>query len=145
MSCFGKKKEYNQFIDEYNDLFNSSDGKKKLNIDRFLLRLYIKHQKLRAMYDSLTTCEGVNAKEEFKLMFKREYQNTEDLKLITNLAEQVSQKMNNLKPHEDVKEGVSFVSLINIVEISRGIEINRGVKLYEFYNMYQTELTKWNK
>lgn len=145
LSCFKRKSDYPVFIQQYNELFNSGDGNKKLNVDRFLLKLYIKHQKLRAMYDSLTTCEAENARAEFKLMFGIDYGSTDDLKLITDLAEQVNQKMGGLKPHETAKEGIPFIKLVHIVEISRGISIDRKIKLYEFYGMYQAEMEKWNK
>lgn len=145
LSCFDRKSDYPEFITQYNELFNAGDGKKKLNIDRFLLKLYIKHQKLRAMYDSLTTCDAPNARGEFELMFGMKYKSTDDLKLITDLAEQINQKMGGLKPHEAAKEGVSFIELIRIVETSRGINIDRNIKLYEFYGMYQAEMEKWNK
>jgi len=147
LSCFGfsKKKKLTEFTNEYNELFNAGDGRKQLNVDRFLLKLYIKHQKLRAMYDSLTTCDAENARAEFKLMFKKEYESTDDLKRITDLAEQLDSKMGGLKKPEQLKEGISFNKLVIIVETSRGINIDRKTRLYEFYKMYEAEMEKWNK
>ena len=95
------------------------------------------------MYDSLTTCDALNARGEFKKMFGKDYESIEDLKLITNLAEQIGDKLKNaVSPIK--KEGVTFVDLIGMVEMSRNIPIDRKIKLFEFYKMYQTELKKWN-
>jgi aldehyde:ferredoxin oxidoreductase len=149
LSCFGffKNTNYRDFISEYNELFNSGSGKKQFNSERFSLTLYLKHQKLRAMYDALTVCDAENSRKEFKAMFGKEYESTDDLKLITNLAEQINQKLEALNPKESdksTKEGISFNKLVTIVELSRGINIDRKIKLYEFYGMYETELEKWN-
>ena len=142
MSCF-KEGEHDAFLKEYNELFNSAESTKALNSERFLLKLQVKHMLLKAMYDSLTTCEAVNARDEFKLMFRKDYEDIEDLKLITNLAEQLGGKMKGMTTPKAKGEGMSFIDVLQLVEISRNIQINRQLILFEFYKMYKTELKKW--
>jgi hypothetical protein len=125
-------------------MFNSGGDAKQLGTDRHLFKLYLKHTKLRAMYDSLTTCVGENAVAEFKEIFGHEFKSIDDLKLLTGEAERVNDKMKILSvPNK--KEGISFSKLINIVEVSRGITIDRNIKLFQFKDMYDTEIEKWNK
>ena len=142
MSCF-KEGEHDAFLKEYNELFNSQESTKALNSERFLSKLQVKHLKLRAMYDSLTTCDAPNARAEFKLMFRKDYEDIEDLKLITNLAEQLGGKMKGMATPKAKGEGMSFVEVVQAVELSRNIPIDRQIKLFEFHTMYKTELKKW--
>ena len=147
LSCFGRNKEkkYTQFINEYNELFNSGSGVKKFNTDKLLLRWYVKHMKLRAMYDALTTCEAENSKAEFKKMFHKEFETIDDLKLVTDEANRLNDKMKILKPDEVKKDGISFSRLILIIEDSRGIPISMETKLFQFKEMYDIEIEKQNK
>lgn len=146
LSCFGRdeNKKYLEFIKEYNEMFNSGSDIKQFDTDKFLLRLYTKHLKLRIMYDSLTTCVGENSVKEFKEMFGHEFGDIDDLKLLTGEAERVNDKMKILSV-SNKKEGISFSKLVNIVEVSRGITIGRNIKLFQFKDMYDTEIEKWNK
>ena len=103
----------------------------------------MKFQKLRAMYVSLTTCDAKNSKKEFIELFGVEYKSENDLKFITETAKQLDDKIKILIPKENKKnKGLSFVKTVIIVEESRKIPINRNIKLYEFYEMYKTELEK---
>jgi hypothetical protein len=149
LSCFGrnKAKKYIQFINEYNELFNSGSGVKEFNTDKLLLRWYTKLLKLNAMYNALTTCEAENSKAEFKNMFNKDFESIDDLNLITAESNRFNDKIEILKPLKPLKstnDGIPFVKLVRIVEISRSINIDREIKLYEFYGMYKTELEKWN-
>ena len=145
LSCFGifnRNKKHLQFTHEYNELFNSGSDKKHFNAKKFLLKLYIKHQKLRAMYDALTTCEAVNSNAEFKLMFGKEFKTINDLKLVTNEANRINDKMGVLNQPQEKGNDISFSQLVIMIETSRNIPINRNIKLYEFYEMYKNELSK---
>ena len=147
MSCFGRNKEkrYTQFIKEYNELFNSDSGVKKFNTDKLLLRWYTKHLKLRAMYDALTSCDAENSKVEFNKIFHKEFESIDDLKLLTDEANRLNDKMKIFKPVEDKKDGISFSKLILIIEDSRGIPISDNTKLFKFKEMYDIEIEKQNK
>jgi len=147
LSCFiiNRQQRFKDFIIEYNQLFNRGDDLKKLNSNRFLLKLYVKHLKLRAMYDALTNCEAENSKAEFKLMFKKEFETVDDLKLITNEADRLNDKMGMLNMPNYKKDGLSFSQLVIVVETSRGVNISRDTRLFEFYKMYEIELEKWHK
>jgi len=142
LSCFGRnsKNKHSEFIREYNELFNSGMDNKKFNTDIFLLKLYTKHLKLRIMYDSLTTCEAENSAKEFKEIFGHDFESVNDLKLLTDEAQRINDKMTILND-----KGISFSKLINIVENSRGIPIDRNTKLFQFKEIYDIELEKWNK
>lgn len=142
LSCF-KEGEHDAFLKEYNELFNSQESTKALNSERFLSKMQVKHMKLRAMYDSLTTCDALNARAEFKNMFGKDYESIEDLKLIINLAAQLGDKIQGMGVPQQQKEGMSFVEVVQAVELSRNIPIDRQIKLFEFHTMYKTELKKW--
>lgn len=145
LSCFGRnqKQKHSEFIKEYNELFNSNSDDKQFDSRKTLLRLFVKFQKLRAMYSALTTCEAENSKKEFKTMFGKEFETIDDLKFITETAKQLDDKIKILTPKDEpTKKGLSFVKTVIVVEESRKIPINRKIKLYEFYEMYKTELEK---
>jgi hypothetical protein len=147
LSCFGEDEEtkFEVFIKEYNALFNSSSDVKKLNTDKLLLRWYTKHLKLRAMYDALSSCDAVNSRIEFKKIFHKDYEDIEDLKLLTDEATRLNDKMTIVKAPESKKGGISFVRLVLMIEDSRGKPIDRKIKLYEFKEMYDIEIEKQNK
>lgn len=147
LSCFGRKakQKHLEFIKEYNEMFNSGSDNKQFDNAKFLLKLYTKHLKLRVMYHSLTTCAGENSAKEFKEIFGHEFKSIDDLKLLTDEAQRINDKMTILNAPKKDDKGVSFSKLINIVETSRGIPIDRNIKLFQFKEMYDTELEKWNK
>lgn len=147
LSCFGRnsKKKYSEFILEYNNLFNSGNDKTKFNNSISLIKMYTRHLKLRAMYDALTTCEAENSKAEFKKMFGKDFESLDDLKIVTDKASQLNDKMGMLANVKESKDGVSFVKLIIIIEDSRGKPISRSTKLYEFKEMYDIEIEKQGK
>jgi len=147
LSCFGfnSKKKNLEFIKEYNNLFNSKDDLSQLNANRFLLKLYVKHLKLRAMYRALIHCDAKNSKAEFKKLFNKDFEAVEDLDLIVNEAARLNDKMGMLKTPISNKDGISFSQLVIIVETSRGVNISRATKLFEFYKMFKIELEKWHK
>jgi len=146
LSCFGrnKKKKFKQFVLEYNSLFNHKTNKKEFFSDIYNFRLYVKHLKLRAMYDSFTSCEAENAKTEFKEIFKKDFEGVGDLKLLTDEANRINDKI--LINNQPKKESdISFSKLVDIVESSRNVHIDRNIKLFLFKEMYDIELEKWNK
>lgn len=97
------------------------------------------------MYDSLTNCEGDNAKLEFKAMFHKDFETIEDLSRITKEADRLKSKMDILnEPVTDNKNGITFGRLFIIVEASRGIPIDREIKLFQFKELYDIELEKQN-
>lgn len=147
LSCFGRnaKRKHLDFIKEYNELFNSGHNNKQFDNAKFMLRMYIKHLKLRVMYDSLSTCEAKNSVAEFKEIFGKEFESIDDLKMLTNEAQRINDKMTIMSAPKKTDNGISFSKLINIVETSRGIPIDRNIKLFQFKEMYDTELEKWNK
>jgi hypothetical protein len=100
--------------------------------------------KLRAMYDALTSCEAKNSRIEFKNIFHKDFESIEDLKLLTNEANRLNDKMKIFTPDTIKKDGISFVKLVIMIEDSRGKPIDRKIKLYEFKNMYDIELEKQN-
>lgn len=98
------------------------------------------------MYDSLTTCEGENAKLEFKSMFGKDFETIEDLARITKEGDRLKSKMDILNEPVIVnKNGISFNRAVIIVELSRGITIDTGIKLFQFKEMYDIELEKQTK
>ena len=145
LSCFGRneEKKYLEFIKEYNKLFNANSGDKQFDERKTLLRLFVKFQKLRAMYNALTTCEAENSRKEFKSMFGKDYKDENDLSYLTETSKQLDDKIKILSPKDEPnKKGLSFMKTVILVEEARKIPINRKIKLYEFYEMYKTELEK---
>jgi len=143
---FFRVRKFNQFAKEYDSLFNKGSGDKEFNANLFLMKLYVKQLKLRAMYDALLNSEAVNSRAEFKLMFGKDFEGIEDIKRIVNENERLSDKikiMSNVSP--DKKESITFNQLVIMVESSRNIPINRNTKLFEFKKMYDIELEKWHK
>jgi len=97
------------------------------------------------MYDSLTTCDGENARIEFKAMFGKDFETIEDLERITKEADKLKTKINILtEPVSAKSEGISFNKLVIIIESSRGITIDTDIKLFQFKEMYDIEIEKQN-
>jgi len=142
--CFGIliARNFNQFIREYNQLFNPQNT--NLGNDFLRLKFYTKHLKLLAMYDSLLYANGENAKAEFIKMFGVEYTNPEQLKFITDENQRILDKLKMITPVEKKQDkGIGFGELVLIVESSRGMAIDRKMKLWEFKKIYDIELKKW--
>lgn len=147
LSCFGRnsKKKYSEFIIEYSELFNSGAGIKSINLDRSILRLSTKIGRLKAIYDVLSHTKGNNSMREFNRIFKRQYEGKDDLILITNEINRLSDKIAIIKPvNNSKKDGLSFSELVVIVELSRDIPISNDTKLSKFKDMYDIELKKLN-
>ena len=142
--CFGIliARNLNQFIQEYNQLFNHQNN--NLGNDFLRLRLYTKHLKLLAIYDSLLYAQGENALKEFKTMFGEDYKKPEQLKFVTDENMRILDKLRMLQPFEKKNgKSLSFGDLLLLVETSRGMAIDRKMKLWEFKKMYDLELKKW--
>jgi len=149
LSAFGlffRVKKFNQFLKEYDSLFNKGGNDKQFNANLFLMKMYVKQMKLRAMYDALINSEGVNSRLEFAAMFGKEFEGVKDIQRIVNEVDRLSDKikiMSNNTPEK--KESITFNQLVIMVESSRNIPINRNTKLFEFKKMYDIELEKWHK
>lgn len=126
-------------------MFNSGSDKKQFNTDKLLLRWYVKHMKLRAMYDALTSCDAENSKAEFKNIFHKDFETVDDLKLLIDEANRLNDKIKIVSPIENKKDGISFSKLVIMIEGSRGIPISRETKLFQFKEMYDIEIEKQNK
>lgn len=140
---FFRGRKLEQFNSEYNQLFNKQNNQLGNEISR--LRLYLKHLKLMAMYDSLLYAKGENALFEFRTMFNSEYTKPEQLKLITDENTRILEKIQILTPKETVKKEntITFNDLVLIIETSRNMAIDRKMKLWEFKKVYDLELKKW--
>ena len=140
---FKFKLQENQFLNQYNRLFNSNEIKSHFNRDIQRLRLFNKFNLLRAVYNSfLSGAECVNSKEVFKETFGREWEFTdENFELLRKKAKFFSDKLKDVPVKQE--EGITFSELIAMVENSRGIQIDRKMKLFEFHKIYELELKKW--
>lgn len=149
LSCFGlffRGSKFNQFIKEYDSLFNKGASEKQFNANLFLMKMYVKQLKLRAMYDALINSDGVNSRAEYLEMFGKEFEGIEDIKRIVKENERLSDKIKIMSQNTpEKKESITFNQLVIVVESSRNIPINRKTKLYEFKKMYDIELEKWHK
>jgi len=149
LSCFGlffRKQKFNQFLKEYDLLFNKGADDKQFNASLFLMKMYVKQLKLRAMYDALINSDAENSRAEFKLMFGKDFEGVEDIKRIVNENDRLSDKIRIMSQNApDKKESITFNQLVIMVESSRGLPINRNTKLFEFKKMYDIELAKWHK
>ena len=142
--CFGfyKERNFNTFLLEYNQLFNS--GNKQLENNIFRTRLFLKHMKLQAMYNSLLYSKGINAKKEFVNIFGYDYTEIKDLKRVTDENNRILDKLKIIsKPMNG--ETIAFSDLVVMVETSRKIPIDRDMKLWEFKKVYDLELKKWQQ
>lgn len=99
--------------------------------------------KLRAIYDSLVSCNGDNAKELFYKLFGVEYSD-ETAQILHSARSKVKDQIRILsQTKSDSMESISFESLVVMVETSRGIAIDGDTKLSKFKNIYDAELKKW--
>jgi len=149
LSCFGyffRRLKFNKFLKEYDSLFNKGGNDKQFNANLFLMKMYVKQLKLRAMYDALINSDGVNSRVEFMSMFGKEFEGVEDIKRIVNEVDRLSDKIKIMSQNTpEKKESITFNQLVIMVESSRGLPINRETKLFEFKKMYDIELEKWHR
>jgi len=103
--------------------------------------MQIKHMKLRAIHQGITSCEGKKSKELFKAVFGKEYESKDDLKLIINEANRLNDKMSILE-RPKTGQSMTFSQLVTMIETIRNLPIDRKLKLFEFKNIYETELSK---
>lgn len=140
---FGRLKKFKSFIVEYDKMFNNKSDK-NFDVELFRSKLYTKHLKFNAMYDSLLYCQGKNAKKEFLEMFGYEYNGVDDLNRIVKKNSFILDKLKMLMPVETKKQdGITFTQAVAYVEGSKELSIDRNMKLFEFKILYDIELKKW--
>ena len=143
---FGRRVKLNAFLKEYNSLFNNKKDE-NLDVEIFRQKLYTKHLKYNAIYDSLLYCQGENAKKEYFDLFGEEYVSVDQLERIAKKNAFILEKLKILMPVESDRknESITFTKLVTLVEGSRELPLDRNIKLFEFKEIYDIELKKWQQ
>jgi hypothetical protein len=136
---------YKRFIEKYNEWFSDKSVSSVINDSLYILRLKNKIENILPLIHTILkiTPDSKLANEGFEEEFGRKYKGENDLKLIENKIENLQLKL----PKEAIvnNKGISFSTLISLVESSRGIGIDRNITLYDFKNIYEIEREKWQK
>ena len=136
---------YKRFEKKYDEFFNPS--KKNDLVDNWLeLKLKnLVNNYLPAMYYSLIYGSDAESKRQFKERYGKEPESTEDLDRIVKDIEKILDQLKVLdfKPKDD--SGVSFSSLVALIENSRGVPIERSMTLWDFKQIHDIEIAKWQQ
>jgi hypothetical protein len=135
---------YRKFQKKYDEFFNIKRNKGLVD-DWFVLKLKnLIGGVLPGMYYALLYGEDESAKEQYKKRFGKDPETVEDLNLIVNQINKIMDQLSVLdnKPEE---KGVSFSELVALIENSRGIPIDRNITLWDFKQIHDLEITKWQQ
>ena len=130
-------KAYNRFMLEFSEYFNKRSLDQITNSRAMKLFLYNRVNNLYpSLYNWLLLMPDKEAKEFFRELFLKDYENAEDLYLIKNEIKRLSKKLKALLI-EPVKETeTKFSDIIANVQMITGATIDRKMKLYEFKSYF---------
>ena len=135
---------YIRFQKKYDEFFNikSNNG---LVDDWHILKLKnMVNNYLPALYYSLIYGENDESKRQYKELFNKEPETTEDLNLIVDRINKIIDQL-SIIDNKPEKENISFSKLVALIEGSRGIPIDRNITLWDFKQIHDIEIEKWQQ
>ena len=137
---------YKKLKKQYDEWFGL-DTKKEMVGDWSVLRMRNKINNLYPLlYYSVIYDNSQKTKELYKKHFGNYPESDEDLTRIVDRIEKLKDQLGVVESKENKDDDyISFSRLIAIVEDSKGIQIDRKMTLYDFYELYQNEMAKWQR
>lgn len=136
---------YLKFEKKYNEFFNIKK-ENKLADDWYVLRLRnTVNNYLPALYYGILYGNDDEIKERFKNKFGKYPETAEDLNMIVKEIDRLLDMLKVLDSQTDNEDGIGFSELVALIENSRGIPINRDITLWDFKQIHDIEVKKWQQ
>lgn len=136
---------YKRFEKKYDEFFNPAKGNKLVG-NWFELKLKnLVNNYLPAMYYSLIYGDSENSKRQFKERYGKYPESTDDLNRIVKDIEKILDQLKVIAFVPKDENSITFSKLVALIENSRGIPISRNITLWDFKQIHDIEIEKWQQ